>query len=175
MKSKAKYHQSSHTFCINSETEGISKPIHDPAPRNRCLTVAMTPGVHAPWSPCAFSQRAVKAGTDSTGRASLGHCTDAGRKGAGNELLFPLRLNCNGGWKQDPVTSKLQVLNDDISIAGLEMEDVRHLSAPAILQELIKYPLSLIFTTFKENQQSAITSYPYSCLELRWTWTTDSD
>ena len=84
LKSKAKYHQSIHTFCTNSETEGISKPIHDPALRNRYLTVAMTPGVHAPWSPCAFSQRAIKAGTDSIGRASLGHCIDAGRKGEGN-------------------------------------------------------------------------------------------
>ena len=44
-----------------------------------------------------------------------------------------------------------------------------YLSAPAILRELIKHPLSLIFRTFKENQQRAITSHPNSCLELRWT------
>ena len=78
---KVKYHQSTHVSCINSATEGISNTrIHDPGLRNRCLTVTMTPAVHAAWSPRAFSQKAIKAGTDSTGRVSLGHHSDACRK-----------------------------------------------------------------------------------------------
>ena len=80
---KPKHHPSMSKVCINSESEGFSKPIHDPALRKE-----------APESDHETRRSHmshIKAGKDSAGKGSLGHHTDAPRKEREMRSCLPSR------------------------------------------------------------------------------------